>query len=171
MQSLIPILSPWRTGWFTVSWKAKREALQIFDQLIRTNLADKTLSIESIQSFVYVLIGTLGRVFQELKTSPEALLKEDLNFKYLYEHWNDSVTITTLRHAIQDILTAVNCRGETNDEKLLNEMIHYIHTNYTDDIMLNDMADQFNISPKILRNSVQTAERPELQRLSKPLPN
>ena len=27
-------------------------------------------------------------------------------------------------------------------------MIHYIHTNYTDDIMLNDMADQFNISPK-----------------------
>ncbi|WP_303192359.1 helix-turn-helix transcriptional regulator [Hungatella hathewayi] len=128
--------------------EGKEEALQIFDQLIRTNLADKTLSIESIQSFVYVLIGTLGRVFQELKTSPEALLKEDLNFKYLYEHWNDSVTITTLRHAIQDILTAVNCRGETNDEKLLNEMIHYIHTNYTDDIMLNDMADQFNISPK-----------------------
>ena len=115
--------------------EGKDEALQIFDQLIRTNLADKTLSIESIQSFVYVLIGTLGRVFQELKTSPEALLKEDLNFKYLYEHWNDSVTITTLRHAIQDILTAVNCRGETNDEKLLNEMIHYIHTNYTDDIM------------------------------------
>lgn len=67
---------------------------------------------------------------------------------YLYEHWSDSVTITTLRHAIQDILTAVSCRGENNDEKLLNEMIRYIHTNYTDDIMLNDMADQFNISPK-----------------------
>ena len=128
--------------------EGKEEALQIFDQLIRTNLVDKTLSIESIQSFVYVLIGTLGRVFQELKTSPEALLKEDINFMYLYEHWSDSVTITTLRHAIQDILTAVSCRGENNDEKLLNEMIRYIHTNYTDDIMLNDMADQFNISPK-----------------------
>ena len=47
--------------------EGKEEALQIFDQLIRTNLVDKTLSIESIQSFVYVLIGTLGRVFQELK--------------------------------------------------------------------------------------------------------
>ena len=128
--------------------EGKEEALQIFDQLIRTNLVDKTLSIESIQSFVYVLIGTLGRVFQELKTSPEALLKEDINFMYLYEHWSDSITITTLRHAIQDILTAVSCRGENNDEKLLNEMIRYIHTNYTDDIMLNDMADQFNISPK-----------------------
>lgn len=121
-------------------WLAYQETLRI--------LVDKTLSIESIQSFVYVLIGTLGRVFQELKTSPEALLKEDINFMYLYEHWSDSVTITTLRHAIQDILTAVSCRGENNDEKLLNEMIRYIHTNYTDDIMLNDMADQFNISPK-----------------------
>lgn len=128
--------------------EGKDEALQIFDQLIRTNLVDKTLSIESIQSFVYVLIGTLGRVFQELKTSPEALLKEELNFKYLYEHWSDSVTITTLRHAIQDILTAVTCRDENNDEKLLGEMIRFIHLNYMDDIMLNDMADRFNVSPK-----------------------
>lgn len=128
--------------------EGKDEALQIFDQLIRTNLMDKTLSLESIQSFVYVLIGTLGRVFQELKTSPEVLLKEEINFKYLYEHWSDSVTITTLRHALQDVLAAVNCREQNNDQKILQEMIQYIHTNYMDDIMLNDMANQFHISPK-----------------------
>lgn len=128
--------------------EGKDEALQIFDQLIRTNLADKTLSLESIQSFVYVLIGTLGRIFQELKTSPEVLLKEDINFKYLYEHWSDSVTITTLRHALLDVLAAVNCREKNNDQKILKEMIQYIHSNYMDDIMLNDMADQFHISPK-----------------------
>lgn len=128
--------------------EGKEEALQLFDQLIRTNLAGKTLSIESIQSFVYVLIGTLGRVFQELKTTPEALLKEELNFKYLYEHWNDSATITTLRQTLQDILTAVSCRENNNDQRLLGEMIRYIHHNYMDDIMLGDMADQFNISPK-----------------------
>lgn len=52
------------------------------------------LSIESIQSFVYALIGTVGRIFQELKTSPEALLYEDLSFKYLYEHWSDYVNIS-----------------------------------------------------------------------------
>lgn len=128
--------------------EGREEALEIFDQLIRTNLVDKTLSLESIQSFVYVLIGTLGRVFQELKTSPEVLLKEEINFKYLYEHWSDSVTITTLRHALQDVLAAVNCRETNNNQKILSEMIQYIHDNYTDDIMLNDMADQFHISPK-----------------------
>lgn len=128
--------------------EGKDEALEIFDQLIRTNLVDKTLSLESIQSFVYVLIGTLGRVFQELKSSPEEFLKEEINFKYLYEHWSDSVTITTLRHALQDVLAAVNCREMNNDRKLLGEMIRYIHENYMDDIMLNDMADRFNISPK-----------------------
>lgn len=128
--------------------EGKEEALTIFDQLIRTNLVGKTLSIESIQSFIYALIGTVGRIFQELKTSPETLLSEEVNFKYLYEHWNDSVTVTTLRHTLSHILDAVTRRESHDDERMLGEMLQFIHHNYMDDIMLNDMADFVNISPK-----------------------
>lgn len=128
--------------------EGKEEALTIFDQLIRTNLVEKTLSIESIQSFIYALIGTVGRIFQELKTSPETFLSEEVNFKYLYEHWSDSVTVTTLRHTLSHILEAVARKESHDDERMLGEMLQFIHNNYMDDIMLNDMADYVNISPK-----------------------
>lgn len=39
-------------------------------------------------------------------------------------------------------------RSQTQDELLLTQMLDYIHENFKDNIMLNDLADQFNISPK-----------------------
>lgn len=126
----------------------KEEALLLFDSLIRTNLLNKTLSAEALQSFVYALIGTLGRIFRELKTSPEDFLSREVPFKSFYEHWNDSVTITQLRRTLSDIIAAVKNNQSSNDQKMLSEMIAYIRSNYSDDIMLNDMAEHFNVSPK-----------------------
>ena len=37
------------------------------------------------------------------------------------------MTITALRHALQNVLAAVNCREQNNDQKILKEIIRYIH--------------------------------------------
>lgn len=130
------------------SIEGKPEALEIFDSIIRENIRDKDLSVETLQSLVYALIGTLNRIFQELKASPEEFIGKYIDFKYLYNHWNDSVTISALRSSIMLITEAVQKQNSSAEEKMLKDMREYIYANYSDDIMLNDMADYFNISPK-----------------------
>lgn len=128
--------------------EGKEEAMAIFDQLIRTNLMDKTLSVETIQSLVYAVIGTLSRILQELKATPEDFLGYSVDFKHWYDAWSESVTISQIRHTLLDIIYAVDQRHNQEDEELLQGMLAYIYENYDDDIMLIDMADHFNISPK-----------------------
>ena len=58
------------------------------------------------------------------------------------------MTITGIKTVISEIIKEKNRRSQTQDEAILSRMLDYIHQNYRDNIMLNDLADQFNISPK-----------------------
>lgn len=126
----------------------REQAMELFDSLIRENLVHKVLSMEVLQNFVYALIGTINRVFQELKTSPEEFIGRSIDYEHWYTHWADSVTITGIKTVISEIIKEKNRRSQTQDEAILSRMLDYIHQNYGDNIMLNDLADQFNISPK-----------------------
>lgn len=126
----------------------QEKALDLFDELIRENLTQKRLSMEVLQNFVYTLIGTVNRIFQELKSSPEDFIGRPINYEYWYTHWGDSVTITAIKAVLSDVIAAKKQRSQTQDELLLTQMLDYIHENFKDNIMLNDLADQFNISPK-----------------------
>lgn len=126
----------------------QEKALDLFDELIRENLTKKRLSMEVLQNFVYTLIGTVNRIFQELKSSPEDFIGRPINYEYWYAHWGDSVTITAIKTVLSDVIAAKKQRSQTQDELLLTQMLDYIHENFKDNIMLNDLADQFNISPK-----------------------
>lgn len=126
----------------------QEKALDLFDELIRENLTKKRLSMEVLQNFVYTLIGTVNRIFQELKSSPEDFIGRPINYEYWYTHWGDSVIITAIKAVLSDVIAAKKQRSQTQDELLLTQMLDYIHENFKDNIMLNDLADQFNISPK-----------------------
>lgn len=126
----------------------KSEALELFSNLIRENIRDKDLPPNIIQNLVYALIGTVIRIFQELKTTPEEYLHESINFQYFYDNWNDSTTISMIKSTLEKIIAAINERKLSSDEELIQQMRQYIYDNYWDNIMLNDMADHFNISPK-----------------------
>ena len=124
----------------------QEQAMELFDSLIRENLVHKVLSMEVLQNFVYALIGTINRVFQELKTSPEEFIGRSIDMN-TGTHTADSVTITGIKTVISEIIKEKNRRSQTQDEAILSRMLDYIHQNYRDNIMLNDLADQFNISP------------------------
>lgn len=126
----------------------QEQALGLFDDLIRENLVHKRLSMEVLQNFVYALIGTVNRVFQELKTTPEEFIGRPIDYEHWYTHWADSVTITGIKTVLSEIIREKNRRTHTQDKAVLSRMLDYIHRNYRDNIMLNDLADQFNISPK-----------------------
>lgn len=126
----------------------KDEALSIFDDVVRENIANRDLSKENLQNLIYAFIGTISRIFQELKTTPDAFLGDSVNYKYLYNHWNDAVIFMKLKNILEAVLTKIKQQEDSRDQDLLNQMLNYIYENYWDDIMLNDLADHLNISPK-----------------------
>lgn len=126
----------------------KEEALELFDDVVRENIANKDLSKENLQNLIYAFIGTISRIFQELKTTPEDFLDDAVDYKYLYTHWNDSVIFLKLKNILSSVIAKVQQRESSRDQDLLNQMLNYIYENYWDDIMLNDLAEHLNISPK-----------------------
>ena len=128
--------------------EGNEDAIEIFDNLIRENIQHRNLGSYTLKNFIFVLIGTLNRVFQELKTTPEEFLGEDIDFEQLYNAWDNVNIINQMKQIINSILEKVNSQKECMDDTLLNDMREYIFQNYSDDIMLNDMASEFNISSK-----------------------
>lgn len=126
----------------------KDEAITIFEDVIRENIRDKDLSHETLQNLIYALIGTVSRIFQELKTTPEEFIGKKVDYKYLYNHWNDSTVLKLIRDILQSVIAMVKQKANTQDQELLQKMLGYIYENYWDDIMLTDLADYLNISPK-----------------------
>ena len=128
--------------------EGKAETIEIFESIIRENIRDKDLSKETLQNLIYALIGTISRIFQEMKTSPEEFLGKKIDYRYLYNHWNDSAVFVEIKDILETIIQTVRQRENSRDQELLNKMLGYIYKNYSDDIMLNDLADYLNISPK-----------------------
>lgn len=130
----------------------REEAIVIFENMIRENIRDKDLSKETLQNLIYAFIGTLSRIFQELKTTPEELLGRKVDYKYLYNHWNDSAVFIEIKEILEEIIQTIQQQESRQDKALLDKMLRYIYENYQDDIMLVDLADHLNISPKYCSN-------------------
>ncbi len=124
------------------------DALDVFDEIIRDNLLEKNLSNENIQTLIYALVGTILRIFQELKTTPDELIGHPINYMDWYVKWNDATTITELKSTLESIISHVSSSLFSTEKDMINHMQQYIYDNYSDDIMLNDLADRFNLSPK-----------------------
>lgn len=122
--------------------------LVIFDRIIDENMVQLKLSPEMVKSFVLALISSISRTFQTMKVTPEEILGYDVDFLFLYQHWNDKDLMKRLRRLVEDILSAAQERSQDSDDRLIQEMQDYIHKNFADNIMLEDMAQAFRITPK-----------------------
>ncbi|MEG1874500.1 MAG: helix-turn-helix domain-containing protein [Angelakisella sp.] len=124
------------------------EAIRIYREVVQENTEEHMLSPDAQKNFRFALLGTLGRAFQELKTTPESLLGESIDFEKLYGQWNSSTLLEDLERIISAVVAVKHESSQNMDNEILRAMTQYIHENYSDDIMLNDMAQVFNISPK-----------------------
>lgn len=132
--------------------EGKEKALDIYDDLIRKNFSCRELSPETLHSFIYALLGTMNRTFQELKSSPNDLLSTPVNLESFYTHWNDPNIISSIRSVLSQILLAMQAKNNNSDNATLESMRNYIYENYSSDMTLNDMADALGISAKYCSN-------------------
>lgn len=132
----------------TYTLNGSQNAIALFDEIVHENTEVKQLSGPNYQNFMFVLFGTFLHIFQELKTSPEQLCGTSLDWLDLYSQWHKPEALDTLRSTLVQIVDAVQVTSSAEDDKLLEKMKAYIHTHYMYDIMLQDLAQKCNITPK-----------------------
>ncbi|MGN0906030.1 MAG: helix-turn-helix transcriptional regulator, partial [Bullifex sp.] len=126
------------------------KALSLFDSIIDENFTRAVLTNDARMNLMYSLVGTLIRIMQELKTSPVELIGRPFDFTWLYSNWANESIIERLRQNISDIAEAVaeKRNSSVGDEIVLDKMRAFIYENYSDNIMLIDIAEHLGITPK-----------------------
>ncbi len=127
-------------------------ALKIFDELIDDNYNNRNLSVESIKGFIFALLGSTSRIFQEMKLPPEILLGHEINYDQLYSNWNDPHTIEIIRCIISESIESIGKKNKLAGTNTIQAMKQYIYDNYDKDITLEDLAESLNISAKYSSN-------------------
>lgn len=122
--------------------------LALFDEIVKDNTASDWKANPAYQHFFLMLCGSFLRIFQELKQSPEQLIGRSVDWIDLFSQWNRPETLSHLRSILEAILRSVQKTFSAEDDKMLEKMTGYIRTNYMYDIMLEDLAKKFNITPK-----------------------
>lgn len=128
----------------------EENALKIFDFIITENFENRVLKKEAHQNLIYSLVSTLIRIMQELKMSCIDLIGREFDYPWLYASWGSDKIVPRLRNNICQIIEGLNKKNllSTSDESLLSRMQEYVFANYSQDIMLQDVADALNITPK-----------------------
>lgn len=122
--------------------------LTLYDDIIRENRNNTKLSSSAYQRLTFALAGTLMRVFQELKTTPMDLLGYEPDLQAMMYAQGDFTNVASqIRSCLESILAHVHRQRSNPDDVLLKKMLDFITENYSDDIMLVDIAEHCGISP------------------------
>lgn len=120
-------------------------ALALLEEILHENLVNKILSPENRKSFFFALVSTLNRIYQELQ----------LEESDQYPPINDLLACEDADQLLQMIRTTfarivwnTSKRNASINQDVGERMMAYIRENYAQDISLDDMAQQLNVSPK-----------------------
>lgn len=125
------------------------EALKIYDEIVSVNLQkDRGLKQDELLSFSYSMVSLLMRYFQELKSTPEDILGEGIDWKELYRIQDSEKILRDVRDVLSRVLARSREKDESEGSRILRGMKDYINSNYMNNIMLQDLATEFNRTPK-----------------------
>ena len=123
------------------------KALTIYDDLLANNHNGEGLAPAVCRNFAFALVGMLMRIFQELKTTPEALLGHPLDTQSILDHWQDATIWSEIRRILSEIIDARRENAVPAADSMFLKMRDYIRVHYCENIMLTDVADHCGIPP------------------------
>ena len=125
------------------------EAIGIFDSIIDSNLGQgHDLPPEELERFTFAVTASTLRVFQELKEEPESLIGERIDWNALSEDPDHIATLRKIRDILSKVCSATRKKEEEDYDNIITKMKDYIGTHYNENIMLIDLSNEFNLTPK-----------------------
>lgn len=129
--------------------RAKREeAMTLLEKILSTNLIERDLGRETLSEFLFILVGTVNRILQQLNTTADEFFEEG---KKLYLELKMYESRYDLKQKIMNIfdmiIEKIESKMEETDCSFTEQMIEFIHKNYSNpDLSLVDVAEHFNLS-------------------------
>ena len=125
------------------------EALNIFDSIMENNIGpNKNLPSEELERLTFSVTSSAMRFFQELKEDPEELIGEKIDWSGLYESTNYIGTLKKIRDIFEKACLAGRIKEEEDYDNIINKMKDYIAAHFSENIMLIDLSNEFNLTPK-----------------------
>lgn len=121
--------------------------MSLYKSILDENGGEFNLSPESRKMLVLSLGGTLHRIVQELKAPPEQIF-DTVDALTLANRWNHGGVFTEISLALSKIYQYVTGEKARQDSEVSTTMLEFIHTNYNQDIMLIDLAEELNVTEK-----------------------
>ena len=125
----------------------RKKAEKNVDDILTKNLRQMDLDIVNIIKFKYIILNTIKRILNYYNKSFKEFSQQHSNaFKQL-ESSNDSQKVYVLLTEIfKHLYDTVMPQNNDSYNPLILNIIDYIKSNYTQDISLTDIAEQFNLT-------------------------
>jgi AraC-like DNA-binding protein len=125
----------------------KDDVIHLIEKIMTENMDNREINDETLSQFIFGIISTINRILQQVNLTSSAIIGENQSlYLSLAEHKqreNLKKEVTNLFLLVTDKIAESNGKNDSLGE----EMIDYVKENYTWDISLDDMADNFNLTP------------------------
>lgn len=126
----------------------RKQAKEELDLIIHENIDSREITYESKIIFCHNLISTLSRIISKMKIDASAVFGDSYDIRELYIELDYKILIKKIQKYFYLLIDYNNSSLFDTDAKMINEMKLFIHKHYMENIGLQDLADQFNISTK-----------------------
>lgn len=120
-------------------------ALVLLEQILHENLEEKCLSPTALKKFFFALLSTLNRIYQELHLEES---DQYPSIEKLFACENPDLLLQEIRAVFARIIGNTSKTNMSIDKNIGKQMASFVHEKYSQDISLDDMAEELNLSPK-----------------------
>ncbi len=128
--------------------KGSEKALAAFDEVIRENSEIISGNRKESQNLYILLTVCIMKITQEAGRKTPLPALPPVNWQDILGQWNEKSSFQILRGILERTVAQLYSSTSQSDEEIIRKMKEYIHKNYKYDIMLIDLANMFNITPK-----------------------
>ena len=128
--------------------KGSEKALVLFDEVIKENIEVIEGKGKECQNLYILLAVCIMKITQEAGRKAALQNLPSVNWQDVLSQWNEKSSFSLLREILEKTVMQLYSSTSQSDEEIISKMKEYIHKNYKYDIMLIDLANKFNITPK-----------------------
>lgn len=123
------------------------EAEKILIRILKNNIIENSISQNAKREFQFAIVSTVKRILQQLeKTEDEIFSEGTILYLELKGCQNNTELYNKIMYIFGTISDNVSRERKDRASSAYNEIMDYISTHYTEDISLQDIATEFDIS-------------------------
>lgn len=134
---------------YYVENQKEEEMHLLLEHLLKQNFQHHSIGSEAISMFVFAVTGTIHRILNRQNIRLASIYDEG-TILYLELKMIDTQVVfkERLHQVFQKLLDQLMSGNQVGEEESIGQrLIDYIHTNYQEDISLNDLASYFSLTP------------------------